>query len=329
VKAVQLIAPSLVTNVTVTPPDSGSLRNGEVLVRVAAASICGSDIPHFVRGGQGADTTQSAVGYPLHEIVGDVVASRSDDIEVGRRVVGWASELNGLAELVITNANFLAPCDMEVAPWEAVIAQPLACVLFAVHRLGDVAGKDVAVIGLGAIGLLFCHVLERAGVRSVTGIDPVNRSELKSGFGITYLVHASSTEWVQGIEEGSRPSIIVEAVGHQTVTLRDAFDASAVGGIIYCFGIPAPTAYRINATILVRNNLTVIGGVTLNHRRYLREACGYLTAYPLLARALVTHIFPMHQAQRAYKLASSPIPGRLKVVLVPTTHEQDERRPID
>ncbi|WP_158253966.1 zinc-binding dehydrogenase [Cryobacterium sp. Y50] len=324
-QAAQLVAPSLITNVTVTPPDGSSLVNGEVLVRVAAASICGSDVPHFRRGGQTADSIPAAVGYPLHEIMGDVVATRSGDFEVGQRVVGWASEMNGLAELVITSAEQLALCDVELPPWEAVIAQPLACVLFAASRLGNVAGKDVAVIGLGAIGLMLCHVLKRAGARSVTGVDPINRVELKSSFGINHLVHASSTEWVQNIDERSRADVVIEAVGHQIATLRDAIDATAVGGIVYCFGIPALTAYPIDLTTVVRNNLTVSGGVTLNHRRYLREACGYLAANPLLARALVTHILPMHEAQRAYDLASSPAPGRLKVVLVPTTSELDER----
>ena len=317
-RAAQLLAPSLLATVTVSAPEPEALAEGEVIVRVSAASICGSDIPHFLRGDPPTEHPGGGAGYPLHEIMGQVSASRSADLEVGRQVVGWASRMDGLAEFVVTDASQLAICELCLPPWEAVVAQPLACVLFAVSRLGNVADKNVAVIGLGPIGLLFCHVLSNAGARSVTGIDIVDRSEVASEYGVTQFVHGSSSDWVRNLNESRRPEILIEAVGHQPATLRDAIGATAKGGTIYCFGIPALAEYPVDLSTVVGNNLTVIGGRTLDRRRSLEQACRYMTTHPKLASAMVTHVLPIDDAQRAYDVASRPAPGRLKVVLVPT-----------
>ena len=78
--------------------------------RASAAAIC----PGF-RGAKGrlpGDTGTSAAemdGFPIHEIVGEVVASRHRSHGVGDRVVGWASGFDGLMEYVVADGDGLAP----------------------------------------------------------------------------------------------------------------------------------------------------------------------------------------------------------------------------
>ena len=83
----------------VDAPEPGDPGPGEVVARFEAGGICGSDLPSFLGT---LDLLTGAShghpGYPLHELVGEVVASGADDVPVGARVVGWAKGHLGLAE---------------------------------------------------------------------------------------------------------------------------------------------------------------------------------------------------------------------------------------
>ncbi|BBY59717.1 hypothetical protein MSAR_28530 [Mycolicibacterium sarraceniae] len=101
------IAPGTFERVTVPAPSSDRLRDGQVLLKFLAAGICGSDIPGFtgVQGRPPGDTGARAAemaGFPVHEIVGDVLASSHPGHRIGDRVVGWASGFDGLMEFVVS-----------------------------------------------------------------------------------------------------------------------------------------------------------------------------------------------------------------------------------
>ena len=125
------------------PRPGAELRPGEALVRVLAGGICGSDAPYF-RSALALDGRSPAIpGAPLHEIVGEVVLASSDDLKPGDRVVGWATRFDGLADYIITEASSLHVYQMALPPEEAVAMQPLACVLYAVERVGSGGRADL------------------------------------------------------------------------------------------------------------------------------------------------------------------------------------------
>ncbi|WP_459979410.1 alcohol dehydrogenase catalytic domain-containing protein, partial [Mycobacterium avium] len=76
------------------------LADGQVLLRFSAAGVCGSDLPAF-RGARGrlpGDDGRSGPekdGFPIHEVAGEVIASRHPAHRPGDRVVGWASGFDG------------------------------------------------------------------------------------------------------------------------------------------------------------------------------------------------------------------------------------------
>jgi Alcohol dehydrogenase GroES-like domain len=154
----RLVAPYTFERVDIPEKTPDCLGDRQVLLRFLAAGICGSDLPGF-RGTKGrlpGDTGVSAAemdGFPVHEIVGEVIASRHRSHGVGDRVVGWASGFDGLMERVVADGDGLAPFDPALTPQHAVALQPLACVLFALEQLPDLRGRHVAVIGQGSIGL--------------------------------------------------------------------------------------------------------------------------------------------------------------------------------
>jgi threonine dehydrogenase-like Zn-dependent dehydrogenase len=318
----RLVAPYTFERRELPDPSPESLAEGHVLLQFLAAGVCGSDLPGF-RGTQGklpGDTGSSAAemdGFPIHEIAGEVIASRHPEHQRGDRVVGWASGFDGLMERVVADGNGLAHYDSALTPQHAVALQPLACVLYAVEQLPDLTGRHVAVIGQGSIGLLFSYVAKAAGAARVTGVDPVDRSAVASAFGVDTVVRATSDRWVRHLSATDKPDVVIEAVGHQVATLGHAVEAAAFGGTVFYFGVPDDDSYPISMRTMLRNNLTLKSGVTLDRRRVLALADDFAKAHPDLLPAYLTHTISVSDVQSAFELACRPTPQRVKIALVP------------
>ena len=167
-------------------------RGGSVLIRVAAAGICGSDLHNF-RTGQWMSRKPSTPG---HELAGEVVAIGEDvtAFAPGDRVVAdsrfWCGECvqcksgrphlcehlgyvgevcdGGFAEALVLPARLLYRLDSAVDSAVAAMAEPLAVALHAVNRLQPEEGKPALVVGCGPIGGLAALVLTR-----LSGANPV------------------------------------------------------------------------------------------------------------------------------------------------------------
>ena len=316
----RLVAPYTFERQEVSEPSPESLTDGQVLLDFLAAGICGSDLPGF-RGTQGklpGDTGCCAAemtGFPIHEIVGEVLASRHPDHRPGERVVGWASGFDGLMGRVVADGAGLVAYDPALTPEHAVGLQPLACVLYAVEQLPELEGRHVAVIGQGSIGLLFSYVAKAFGAAQVTGVDPVDRSSVSGLFGVDTPIRATSDRWVRHLEPTGRPAVVIEAVGHQVATLNHALEAAAFGGTVFYFGVPDDDSYPISMRTMLRNNLTLKSGVTLDRQRVLRWADEFAREHPDLLPSYVTHTFGSDDVQAAFELACRPVPGRVKIAI--------------
>ncbi|WP_067672772.1 zinc-binding dehydrogenase [Nocardia miyunensis] len=316
--AQMLSAPGKFEEIEVPAPDAADLAAGQVLLATKAGAICGSDLPNFKGSpfphpkNQGRWVT-SAPGFPMHEVVGEVIASNHADHAKGDLVVGWASGFDAIAEVIVSDGAGLAGYDAGLRPSTAVMLQPLACVLYAVEQLDDVTGKTVAVVGQGPIGLLFSHVLSRRGAAHVIGVDRVDRSDAGAAFGVDEVVTASANLWAPSLAARERPQVVVEAVGHQVTTMKNCLDAVAFGGEIYYFGIPDDQVYPIEMMTLLRKNLTLRSGATIERRRVLDDANRYLAQHPELADGYVSHVFPASEVEDAFRAAVAPRVGQFKI----------------
>jgi threonine dehydrogenase-like Zn-dependent dehydrogenase len=317
----RLVAPYTFERTSLPDKTSDDLADGQVLLRFLAAGICGSDLPGFrgVRGKIPGDRGASAAemdGFPIHEIVGDVVASRHREHREGDRVVGWASGFDGLMERVVTDGDGVVPYDPTLTPQHAVGLQPLACVLYALEQLPEIEGRHVAVIGQGSIGLLFSYAAKALGARHVTGVDPVDRELVGKEFGVDTVVRATSDRWVIHLAPNDKPNIVIEAVGHQVATLGHAIDAAAFGGTVFYFGVTDDDSYPISMRTMLRNNLTLKSGVTLDRRRVLGRADEFAREHPELLKNYLTHTFGIDDVQSAFECACRPLPERVKIAIV-------------
>ncbi|MGW3472905.1 zinc-binding dehydrogenase [Saccharopolyspora sp. NPDC000995] len=309
--------PGRFERVEVPTPTAADLGEGEVLLRLDAGAICGSDVPKFLGQLDPDNPHTGQVGVPLHEIAGEVVASCAAGLPAGSRVVGIARSSHGLAEYLVNPATLLHRLAGDLDAVRSTIVQPVATVLSTLSRVGDVRGARVAVLGLGPLGLLFAHALKSRGADSVIGVDRVDRSDVAETFGIDELVTTNTRQWAATEwDDGKRPSLCVEAIGHRQDIVADAIDALAPHGHLFVFGLPEDH-YVLPMRTFFRKHLTLQAGTTLDWHRYLAEAETYIHAHPELLTSYITHVFPMGRAQEAYETYSHPAPGRLKVALTP------------
>ena len=262
-------------------------------------------------------------GFPIHEVVGEVVASRHRSIGIGDRVVGWASGFDGLMEYVVADGDGLAPydpaldaaaCGRRCSRWPACCTPSSSCPkLEGPARRRDRSGLDRAAV-------LLCG--QGCGRRRVTGVDPVDRDGVAKEFGVDTVVRATSDRWVSHLDPHDQPDIVIEAVGHQVATLGHAIEAAAFGGTVFYFGVADDDSYPISMRTMLRNNLTLKSGVTLDRRRMLAAANEFAREHPELLPAYVTHTFGVDEVQAAFELACRPVPERIKIAIVAMTHSR-------
>src|SRR4051812_14219444 len=143
-------------------------REGEAVVSLETACLCGSDIPYF---SEAHDRYPLAPGLSLHEIVGTIVETASPHFRRGDRVLAMPIGLQGLYEQLTIGDDRLVKLDEGLDNDTAVLAQPMATVLSALSTLPGLIGKTVAVVGQGPIGLLFDLCLSRLGAARIIGVD--------------------------------------------------------------------------------------------------------------------------------------------------------------
>ncbi|MCU1439135.1 MAG: alcohol dehydrogenase [Rhodoglobus sp.] len=304
--------PGKLEKIEIDAPSQDALAPGEVIIKLLAAGICGSDIPKFF--GR-VNPVDPHIGFPLHELCGEVVASQDPNLKPGMRVVGMALNSNGFSEYVANPGHMLRPIESDMSSAVVTMIQPAATVMNALANVPDPRGKRVAVIGQGPLGILFSHIMKWRGAAHVTGVDRVDRSDVASIFGVDEAVWRSSDRWARELAQADRPEIVIEAVGHQPSTLSDAIEACAQDGHIFGFGVPDDTHYAIPFQRLFRKGLSLTGGVTSEYQRFLAEAQEYVEANPAAQAAYVTTTVPFADAQDAFEIYARPTAGRLKVVL--------------
>ena len=184
--------------------ETPSPKKGEVLVKVKAVSICGSDLAGY-RGGNTMRVPPLIMG---HEFAGEVAALGEGvtDAKIGdkvgvytnmycgycpackaglpnvcenRRIIGTTmpgGPYDGaMAEYLIAPVAKLLPLSGKRTFSEYALAEPLSTGLRAVRLAGDVKGKTTAVIGCGPIGLLTIMALKHFGAKTIAAMDVLDK----------------------------------------------------------------------------------------------------------------------------------------------------------
>lgn len=306
-KALQVIQPRCFSMVEIPVPHLETNTRGQILVRTAWVSMCGSDIPFF-SGSKRNKSYPLPWGVPIHECVGEVVESTSNLFKAGDWVVAIPENDQGLAEFFVAqdSKGVRLPVDLGEKS-ECCLIQPLSTVMNAVDRLGDIIGQSVAVIGLGSIGMLFCWLLKKRGAGQIIGIDPIGwRCKAAERFGADKTYPMRSIEVVhlanQNPDHSEPPEICIEAVGHQMETLNDCFELVQKQGTVLAFGVPDQYVYAIEFETFFRKNANLLAAVTPNWQDYLQQSCELFIQYRSELIPLITHRFAISEAEKAFQV---------------------------
>ena len=301
-KALQLVKPRQFRTIEVARPEIGS---DQILVRLEKVVLCGSDIPKFTGMWRGLHYPLPA-GMPIHECVGVVMESHSPRFRVGDRVVAVPKGDQGLAEYYVADAIKAIVIPEPLVHSEAsLLIQPLSTVVYALDRLGDVAGHTVMVVGLGPIGLLATWLLHKYGAQ-VIGVDPIAwrcAAAQRLGAAQTLEVHSDRLVSLIAHDDTWEPAdICVEAVGQQMRTINDCLYLVKHCGVVLALGIPLEPVYPFDYMRFFRRNLQLIGSVTPPDETYMVRAADLVARHEQELAFLITHRFGLDRAGEAYTL---------------------------
>jgi L-iditol 2-dehydrogenase len=319
-RALQLVQPRSFELVELPVPTLDGDNDGGILISTKWVSLCGSDISFF-NGNKRYVKYPLPIGAPIHESVGQVVESRSDQFKPGDIVLAIPEGDCGLAEYYVAHASKAIHLPAELADCDdCCLIQPLSTVLNAVNQLGDVKGKSIAIVGLGSIGLFFCWLLKKRGAGPVLGLDPnPYRCQVAEKLGADQTVSMRSVEYIHDCrgDTGLRqlPDICIEAVGHQTETLNDCIDLVKKQGTVLSFGVPDQLVYPIEYETFFRKNAVLMAVVTPDWSDYLARAAELFQLHHSELAWLVTHRLPIKDASKAFTLYEQHEDRILKVIM--------------
>ena len=290
---------------------------GDVIVRSAYASICGSDL-HTVKHGVDVPPTPCPHGFPGHEGIGTVVESHGSELAPGTTVLTVPNSAVGTCfnEYQTLPASYCLalPDDAPDRMREYLMAQQLGTVIWALRKNPvDVVGRTVVVQGQGSAGLFFTYLLRRAGAATIITSDPSEtRLEVSRSYGADEAVRADSGDLSQVVADltgGRGADHVVEAVGRRE-TLLAAPSLARVGGTMLWFGLPdseqpVPFDYRN----FFRRKLT---GWSTYGAQDEPGLSSFAAAADLIRRGeidvnpLLTDMFPVEDIDEAFSLAHEP-----------------------
>lgn len=307
---------------------------GQIVVRLARAAICGSDL-HGYRRPRGQVPSVSV--FPGHEPVGvvDQVGPGVTYPEVGRRVLVYHRPGCGVCTQCLAGSPNLCPgptrerfggadadllrcwADQAVPipddlSWDAAVV--IACqggtAYAPLRRLGTAGHSTIVVSGLGPVGL--CAVaLGRALGAHVIGIDPMpERRRLGEHFGAVRTIDPAAGDPARQVlaEAPEGVDAVIEASGSPAAQAA-AVACLRVEGVVALVGVGA-AGPSIPAGELLARGLTVYGS-NLYPRWLLPEIIRFVQRARVPLDQIITHRFPLVEAPAAFRLADSATTGKI------------------
>jgi len=325
---------------------------GEVLIRVQACAICGSDpkilakgwpaqppYGEFVFGHEYAGVV-AALGEGVTEFaLGDRVAVEPHkgcgfcancrdglyttclnygNVAKGHRHYGFSYN-GGYAEYACNHVNSVYKLPDEMAIDRATLITTAATSLYGIWRIGGIrAGETVAVSGPGAIGLMAVVMARLLGAgRIILTGTRAGRLAVGRQLGADVTINIREEDGVKRVFEltdGVGADAVLECAG-ATQAAVDAVQMAKKNGRVSLVGIyhePAP----LDVNKIVQWNITV-AGVKAEGERSMAQALALLSHRAVDLSPLLTHTFPLDQIHAAFETATLRLGGAIKVVVRP------------
>ncbi|MDF1851888.1 MAG: zinc-binding dehydrogenase [Verrucomicrobiales bacterium] len=326
-----------------------ALSAGEVLLKIHACSVCGTDLrtyrhgdkkiePPRILGHEFCATVVESAAPDANVSVGDrvvmyivIVSARDRYVEMGRENLsnhrttmsyhhdGAFAPLMKVPALAVKQGN-LFQVTSDIPNDQMSLAEPLGCCMNAHSRLGIGLKDTVAVIGAGPIGMMHASLARLQGAQKVFVLDTnPARLEMAAAFDIdgTVLVEAdgSHREWVREQTDGFGADVVIAAVS-AAAAQNDALEIAAKAGRVNFFaGLPKSNPIApLDVNQIHYKELEVSGS-------YSEKKSDFQAAFALLhsgrfpADQIITHHLPLDRVTEAFPLMESG--EALKVCILP------------
>jgi len=304
------------------------IKDGELLVKVRASGICGTDLMEWYR-------IKKAPRVLGHEMAGEIVGSRSDKFEIGQRVFvshhvpcnqckyclsgnhtacetlhkgnydpGGFSEFVRVPEINVEKGTYVLP--ENVSYDEGTMIEPLACVVRAQRIIGISEGQTVLVMGSGVSGLLNLQLAKLNEARVIATDINEYRLKMAKDFGADEVFNANK-------DLDIKADRIIMCTGAMPA-FEAAFRYIDRKGIIMLFAIPNKNI-SIPVEDFWRNELALVssyGAAPVD----LEEALELIKDGKINVKDMITDRVRLEDIQRGFKIAGEARDS-LKVVVVP------------
>jgi L-iditol 2-dehydrogenase len=321
------------------------IGTGEVLVRVKAATTCGTDLKIFQRG-----YVEKVIKLPTifgHEWAGEVaeVSEGLEWPEKGMRIRAGNSApclhcamcqrgrynlcenmiwlWGAYAEYIKVPARMVSVNMQEIPKHvsyeEASVTEPLACVLHGVEEARVKLGDTVAIIGAGPIGLLHLLTVKKMGIEKAIMIDLVDeRLSYAQKLGADETINGGKEKVIERILQltgGYGADVVIEAIG-LPATWEQALKLARKGGTVLEFGgCPPGTEIKLNAEQLHYGELTVLGTFHTTPLHF-RKALNLVASRTIDVRPLITRKMRLEEVKQALEILSTS-KNEIKIGIVP------------
>jgi len=331
--------------------DVPQISDTDILVKVAASSVCGSDVSiyEWKSGYQGYHWWDGSLALPVilgHEFSGQVVevGSRVKKAAVGDRItasplmpcgncdmcLAGSSEfcMNSIVGMLVNGtyaeyvrltagANIIKLPD-NVSYEAASLIEPLAVALHAVELSSMKPGDRAAVLGPGPIGLMVLQILKAAGASLLmmagTSADR-KRLEMAERLGADIIIDVEKEDAVSKAIEatgGEGLDFVFEATGNPA-TLPQALSMVGFRGQVVLLGMYSSPA-QFNPVEVVTGSKSIIGALAYESQTWKRSVA--LLAKSIVApEAMISHRLPLQEAEKGFKMAARK--EAVKVVFIP------------
>ncbi len=347
-KAAVIQRPGVITVEDAPKPEPGP---GEVLLKVEACALCGTDqrvlngekhvdvpiVGHEIvcraeALGEGVENAEVGVRYAVQTVIGCgdcpmCEVHRENLCENGFTAIGYAYT-GGFADYLVMPAagvkqGCLIPIPEDMSAEVATLLEPLSCCVNGMRCIPFEEAKRVVIFGGGIIGVLNGLVAHARGAASVVIMDvSQDRLDLLARLGLPFDHYINSREtdpvaWVEEWTEGRGVDAVVIAASVTPIVPLGMQLLGRSGHLSIFAGMPksAPTE-TIDLNLIHYPELHIHGANSSVLRDYI-EARDLLLSGTIDAAPLVTHVFPLEDFNEAVATQGNPAAGSLKVVIRP------------
>ncbi len=308
---------------TVVKRNLRRLQDGEVLVRVEACGICGTDL-HIVDG-TSRSTPPVVLGHEYSGIVEDAgsVAGIGQGARVaidpniscgtcfycrrglvhlcgGLRALGVDID-GGMAEFCIVPEEQLHLLPADMAPETGAFIEPLSCVVHGLDRARITSGDSVVILGGGTAGLIMLQLVRNAGAAMTILVEPLEQKRaIARALGADVILDPSSDDIVAAVMGRTTvgADVVIECVG-KSATMQMSLMLARRGGVVEFFGVcPMGATIPVEPNLVYFKELTIVGSYVNPHT--FTRAAALLRAGKVNTGSLLMQPFPLDGVHEAF-----------------------------